>query len=91
MGYGEELHWRNLHGLPLWRSCIVPRSSLPFVIMLQNNPLRLMTKLARYFYNERGWELIWTPPYCPDLQPIEKLWAFIKNRVGANWEVAHVQ
>ena len=53
--------------------------------LLQNNPLRLMTKLARYFYNERGWELIWTPPYCPDLQPIEKLWAFIKNRVGANW------
>ena len=53
--------------------------------LLQVAPHRLMTKLVRYFYKEKGWELIWTPPYCPDLQPIEKLWAFIKNRVGKNY------
>ncbi len=30
-------------------------------------------------------ELIFTPPYCPDLQPIEMIWGLVKNRVAADW------
>ena len=33
---------------------------------------------------ERGHEILWTPPYCPDLQPIELFWAAGKNYV-ARW------
>lgn len=38
-------------------------------------------KLAELF-EEKQWELLWTPPYMPQLQPIELLWAFSKQRVA---------
>lgn len=28
-----------------------------------------------------GYDVIFTPPYCPTLQPIELVWASVKNRV----------
>jgi len=32
---------------------------------------------------DKGHRIVYTPPYSPDLQPIEKLWAFIKQLVAA--------
>ena len=29
-----------------------------------------------------GWEVIWTPPYCPKFQPIELVWGVGKQRAG---------
>jgi hypothetical protein len=29
-----------------------------------------------------GHEILWTPPYCPDLQPIELFWAAGKNHAA---------
>ena len=49
-----------------------------------NYPHRMCTKIVKYFYT-RHWILIWTPPYCPDVQPIEKLWAHTKNGVAKNY------
>ena len=37
-------------------------------------------------FDYMGWQLIWTPPYMPTLQPIELLWAFSKGRVAAKFE-----
>jgi transposase len=34
--------------------------------------------------NDRGHEVVWTPPYTPDLQPIELFWAAGKNHVALN-------
>ncbi len=31
-------------------------------------------------------ELIFTPPYCPDLQPIELVWALTKRFVASQWK-----
>ena len=32
-----------------------------------------------------GHVILWTPPYCPDLQPIEIFWAAGKNRVAEHY------
>ena len=31
-------------------------------------------------------ELIYTPPYLPGVQPIERLWAYVKNHVAARYK-----
>ena len=33
----------------------------------------------------RDWEIIWTPPYCPKFQPIERCWGFGKNDVALEY------
>lgn len=33
-------------------------------------------------FAERGWLIIWTPPYCPKFQPIELVWGGGKQRAG---------
>lgn len=37
-------------------------------------------------FDEHGYELIYTPPYLPDVQPIEKAWAFVKNHVAVRYK-----
>lgn len=44
----------------------------------ENKPHLLECKVEKYLY-ERGHEILWTPPYSPDLQPIELFWAAGKN------------
>lgn len=34
----------------------------------------VITSDLKKFFDKRGWELIFTPPYCPKLQPIELFW-----------------
>lgn len=52
-------------------------------VCLEKAPHRLCSAIVHYFYFDgREWELIWTPPYCCDLQPIEMLWARVKGRLG---------
>ena len=31
---------------------------------------------------QEGYEILWTPPYCPPLQPIEEFWGAGKNHVA---------
>jgi hypothetical protein len=38
--------------------------------------------LIQQRFNELGWQLIYTPPYQCESQPIEMLWAYVKNYVG---------
>jgi hypothetical protein len=33
----------------------------------------------------KGYEVLWTPPYCPDLQPIELFWVAGKNHVARHF------
>lgn len=48
------------------------------------NPHLLFTRLMRRFA-EKGWQLIFTPPYCPEFQPIELLWGHVKGYVAQNY------
>ena len=44
-------------------------------------PEVLDSKVERVF-REKGWKIIWTPPYCPKFQPIELVWGVGKQRAG---------
>lgn len=45
----------------------------------ENKPEMVRAKLVVTF-EAKGWVVLFTPPYCPDLQPIELFWATGKNR-----------
>ena len=47
-------------------------------------PSALECKVEKALKQE-GYDVLWTPPYTPDLQPIEIYWAIGKNRVAANY------
>ena len=51
----------------------------------ENDPQQLECKVERFLL-ERGHKILWTPPYCPELQPIELFWAAGKNHVAAKFE-----
>ena len=40
------------------------------------------TTEAQRLFNDRGWQLLYTPMYTPEVQPIAKVWAFVKNIVA---------
>lgn len=44
-------------------------------------PSLLECKVEAYLH-QRGHKILWTPPYCPDLQPIELYWAAGKNHAA---------
>ena len=46
-----------------------------------NKPQKLLCSFETRM-NEEGYEILWTPPYCPKLQPIEMFWAAGKNHVA---------
>ena len=48
-----------------------------------HNPEALVCKVEQ-FLTEKGHRILWTPPYSPDLQPIELFWAAGKNHVARN-------
>lgn len=56
-----------------------------FVVWLKKNkPDALRCKIEKFIEDEGG-AVLWTPPYCPDLQPIELFWAAGKNNVSLNY------
>ena len=55
-----------------------------FVNYLREEKPELLACKVESVLRERGHEILWTPPYCPDLQPIELFWATGKNHV-AKW------
>ena len=49
-----------------------------------NKPGVLDSKVEKAF-RERGWFIVWTPPYCPKFQPIELVWGAGKERASGMW------
>ena len=43
------------------------------------------TLLRDFFATKPGWRLMFTVPYWASSQPIEQVWAFIKNYVALRW------
>jgi transposase len=44
--------------------------------------------------SQHGHQILWLPPYSPDLNPIEKMWAWVKAKrkkwtVNQNWILKH--
>ncbi len=47
----------------------------------ENKPELLECQVEKYL-KDRGHQVLWTPPYCPDLQPIELWWAAGKSHAA---------
>ena len=43
------------------------------------------TLLGDFFATKEGWRLLFTVPYWASSQPIEQVWAYIKNYVALRW------
>jgi transposase len=37
-----------------------------------------------------GFEVVWLPPYCPELSDIERIWKYVKGGSLANYDFGHV-
>ena len=57
--------------------------ALRSVLPSRHKPKMCKAKLVVDF-DARGWIMLFTPPYCADLQPIELWWA-----AGKNWARVH--
>jgi hypothetical protein len=55
---------------------------LGIVKWFQDNRPDLLECQVEKYLKGRGHEVLWTPPYCPDLQPIELFWAAGKNHAA---------
>jgi transposase len=55
----------------------------PDDIVVMDNLLAHKAALVRILIENRGAQLVFLPPYSPDLNPIEPAWALIKKRLRA--------
>jgi len=46
----------------------------------------LHPSLVRKLFSQLDYKLIYTPPYLPEVQPIERAWAYVKNHVASRFE-----
>ena len=56
-----------------------------FVMWLREHKPDVLRCKIEKFIEDDGGTVLWTPPYCPDLQPIELFWAAGKNNVALNY------
>jgi transposase len=54
-------------------------------VAVASHPESQLSAVQKIF-NQRGWQLIFTPPYTPQCQPIEKVWAYVKHHIASLFE-----
>jgi transposase len=54
-----------------------------FVNYLRGNKPEMLECKVEKFLHDRGYKVIWTPHYCPNLQPIELFWAAGKDHAAS--------
>ena len=60
---------------------------MAYLKWLKNNkPEKLQCKFETRM-KEEGYRILWTPPYCPKVQPIEVFWANGKNHVADMYDI----
>lgn len=57
-----------------------------FVTFLKKENPELLECKVEAFLAREGYDVLWTPPYCPELQPIELFWASGKNHVALKFQ-----
>lgn len=55
---------------------------IAFVTYLKENSPEALECIVENVFREKGYDILWTPPYSPDLQPIEKYWGAGKNHAA---------
>ena len=60
------------------------------LVFQQNNAPTHKTPIIKNCFRENEWEVLDWPPYSPDLNIIENLWAIVKKRLAkqsVSWEI----
>lgn len=73
------LAWLDSNKIPYSRDCL-KAELVELIQTLSLEPIYAIDTLAK----ESGHKVIRTPPYHPELQPIEVCWGVLKNEVGRN-------
>ena len=60
--------------------CLAPQLEPGQVVVMDNYSIHKGQKIKDIIEN-RGCRILFLPPYSPDLNPIENLWAVIKSRI----------
>ncbi|WP_211268208.1 transposase, partial [Suttonella ornithocola] len=60
------------------REALLPELPKNSVIVMDNAAFHKRSDIQAII-EEHGHEIVWLPPYSPDLNPIEKMWAWIKQ------------
>ncbi|MCK5702158.1 MAG: transposase, partial [Cyclobacteriaceae bacterium] len=82
----EQLrHWLTYNGYP-WREDMLKSELLELCTRLAPTPEYKLDRLAA----EHGISILRTPPYHPELQPIETCWAVVKNDMADNCDFTMV-
>jgi transposase len=61
----------------------------PNQIVIMDNASFHKSKKTKELIEQAGCELIFLPPYSPDLNPIEKIWANLKKKIRSHLEKSH--
>jgi len=69
--------WLDSNSIPYSRDCLKPEL-IELLAKFAPKPTYLIDEIAK----KAGHEVIRTPPYHPELQPIEICWGVVKNEVG---------
>ena len=69
--------WLQTNGIPVSDDCL-KAELVEILAKLAPPPLYALDELA----NAQGHEILRTPPYHPELQPIETCWAVVKNQIA---------
>ena len=71
--------WLSNNEIP-WNNDMLKMELFNLCLRFATKPEFLIDKIAR----EQGHSILRTPPYHPELQPIETCWAVVKNHVAKN-------
>jgi len=71
--------WLEQNNIPLREDCIKPEM-VEILNKIAPLPIYFLDEIA----TEHGHEILRTPPYHPELQPIETCWGIVKNQIARN-------
>jgi transposase len=57
----------------------------PIILVWDRSNTHRAKVVTRFFGEHPGWAAASFPPYAPDLNPVEALWAWLKTNPLANW------
>ena len=71
----------DTHLFNFWVSNFLVPSLLPGQIVMMDNATFHKSELTKNLIEQANCKLVFLPAYSPDLNPIEKFWANLKNKI----------
>ena len=75
----EISSWLRQNGIPIQEDCLKPEL-VEIIKKIAPTPTYALDEIAA----EQGHKVLRTPPYHPELQPIEICWGVVKNQIARN-------